>query len=92
MAAAFAAAHGLPGTASSDAHSVMELGVAHTVVAGDVDDGPSLLAGLADATLVTGRGSYLIRAWTPMAKVLQRIRRNGRIVAGMPGPQSADEP
>jgi predicted metal-dependent phosphoesterase TrpH len=91
-AAGFAQEHGLPGTASSDAHSVMELGVAHTVVDGHVEDGPGLLAALAGATLVTGRASYLVRAWTPVAKVLQRVRGNGRIVPGMPGPSSAVEP
>lgn len=92
LAAAFAEAHALPGTASSDAHSVMELGVAQTVVEGSVDDAPSLLAALAGATFLTGRASYLIRAWTPMAKVLQRMRGNRRIVAGMPSPPSAVEP
>jgi predicted metal-dependent phosphoesterase TrpH len=92
MAAAFAAAHDLPGTASSDAHSVMELGVAQTMVDGPVEDAPSLLAALSGATLLTGRASYLIRAWTPMAKVLQRMRGNRRIVPGMPTPSSAVEP
>jgi predicted metal-dependent phosphoesterase TrpH len=33
-AASFAAGHGLPGVASSDAHSVMELGVASTILPG----------------------------------------------------------
>jgi len=92
LAAAFAATHALPGTASSDAHSVMELGVAQTVVEGHVEDAASLLAALPGATLITGRASYLVRAWTPMAKVLQRLRGNGRIVPHMPGPTSALEP
>jgi predicted metal-dependent phosphoesterase TrpH len=91
-AAEFATQHGLPGVAASDAHSVMELGVAQTVVEGPVEDAASLLAALASATLVTGRASYLVRAWTPLAKVLQRLRGNGRIVPGMPGPTSAVEP
>lgn len=91
-AAAFAVAHSLPGTASSDAHSVMELGVAQTVVDGHVEDAAGLLRALTGATLITGRASYLVRAWTPMAKVLQRLRGNGRIVPGMPGPTSALEP
>ncbi|MBX3028702.1 MAG: PHP domain-containing protein [Chloroflexi bacterium] len=82
-AAAFAQAHGLPGTASSDAHSVMELGVASTVVPADVTDGASLLAALADARLMTSRASYLVRGWTPVAKVIQRVRGNRRIVPGM---------
>jgi hypothetical protein len=92
MAAAFAEAHGLPGTASSDAHSVMELGVAQTVVDGQVDDAAGFLAALPGASLLTGRASYLIRAWTPMAKVLQRMRGNRRIVPGMPPPPSAVAP
>jgi predicted metal-dependent phosphoesterase TrpH len=92
MAAAFADAHGLPGTASSDAHSVMELGVAQTAVDGPVEDGSSLLAALAGATLIRGRASYLVRGWTPVAKVLQRTRGNRRIVPGMPPPPSAVAP
>lgn len=91
-AAAFAHDHGLPGTASSDAHSVMELGVAQTVVEGHVEDAASLLAALPGARLITSRASYLVRGWTPVAKVLQRLRGNRRIVPGMPGPTSAVEP
>ena len=84
LAAAFAQTRGLPGTVSSDAHSVMELGVAQTVVPGLVDGPAALLALLPDATILKGRASYLVRGWTPMAKVLQRIRGNRRIVPGMP--------
>ena len=84
LAAAFAETRGLPGTASSDAHSVIELGVAQTVVPGLVDGPAALLALLPDATILKGRASYLVRGWTPMAKVLQRIRGNRRIVPGMP--------
>jgi predicted metal-dependent phosphoesterase TrpH len=91
-AAEFASHHGLPGVAASDAHSVMELGVAQTIVEGPVDDAASLLAALTGSTLIMGRASYLVRAWTPMAKVLQRSRGNGRIVPAMPGPTSAVEP
>jgi predicted metal-dependent phosphoesterase TrpH len=86
LAAAFADAHALPGTASSDAHSVMELGVAQTVVEGVPDDATGLLAALAGASFIRGRASYLVRAWTPAAKVLQRVRGNGRIVPDMPRP------
>ena len=75
LAAAFAESTGLPGTASSDAHSVMELGVAQTVVPGPVDGPAALLALLPDATIIKGRASYLVRGWTPVAKVLQRIAR-----------------
>ncbi len=89
LARAFAATRSLPGTASSDAHSVMELGVAQTVVTGTADGPAALLALLADATIITGRASYLVRGWTPVAKVLQRIRGNRRIVPGMPGSTGA---
>ena len=89
LAMAFAETHGLPGTASSDAHSVMELGVAQTVVSGIVDGPATLLALLAEATIIQGRASYLVRGWTPMAKVLQRIRGNRRIVPAMPGSSGA---
>jgi predicted metal-dependent phosphoesterase TrpH len=91
-AAEFAHRHGLPGVAASDAHSVMELGVAQTVIVGEVSDAASLRAALSAATLITGRASYLVRGWTPVAKVLQRLRGNGRIVPGMTGPSSAVGP
>lgn len=78
-AAAFAAVHGLPGTASSDAHSVMELGISSTVLPGPFSTAEGLLALLPEATLLTGRASYYVRLWTPFAKVVQRLRGNGRI-------------
>ena len=89
LATAFAETRGLPGTASSDAHSVMELGVAQTVIPGPVDGPAALLALLPAATIIKGRASYLVRGWTPMAKVLQRFRGNHRIVPGMPGSPGA---
>ena len=78
-AAAFAARHGLPGVAASDAHALVELGVASTVLAGPFTSGAELLALLPGATLVTGRASVLVRLWTPVAKLVQRARGNGRI-------------
>lgn len=44
-AATFARTHGVPGVAVSDAHSILEVGVAYSVVHGD----PSTPAGLRDA-------------------------------------------
>ncbi len=79
QAAAFALEHGLPGIAVSDAHSVLEVGVAYATMAGD----PSTPAGLRDALqsvqLVPGRASYVVRALTPLAKAVQRVRGNARI-------------
>ena len=38
-----------------------------------------LLAALAGGELVPGRASLVIRAWTPLAKLVQRARGNGRV-------------
>jgi hypothetical protein len=84
MAAAFAKRHDLPGVASSDAHSVTELGVAYTVIGGRFSTAAELRALLPPMSLVTGRASYLLRLWTPAAKVVQRMRGNGRIRPAVP--------
>ena len=54
-AAAFAREMGLPGVAASDAHSVVEVGVAYNVLEGDPSTPAGLLAALPSAQLVTGR-------------------------------------
>ncbi len=77
-AAAFAVAHDRPGLAASDAHTVLEIGVAYTVLVGDPSTPAGLLAALPSAKLVTGRASMAVRLWTPLAKALQRVRGNGR--------------
>ncbi len=79
QAAAFAQEHGLAGVAASDSHSVMEVGVAYTALDGDPSTAAGLLAALSTAEIVPGRASYLIRLWTPIAKLVQRTRGNGRI-------------
>lgn len=78
-AAAYAAAHGLPGVAVSDAHTLLEVGIAYVVASGPVGDAAELRATLVGARLVTGRASYLVRAVTPIARVVQRLRGRGRI-------------
>lgn len=78
-AAELAARHRLPGVASSDAHSVLELATAQTVLPGPFETAAELRALLPAATIVAGRGAYLARAWTPVAKAIQRTRGNGRI-------------
>jgi predicted metal-dependent phosphoesterase TrpH len=86
LAAVFAARHGLPAVASSDAHSVMELGIASTVLPGPFSTAGELRALLPLAELQPGRASYYVRLWTPLAKVVQRMRGNGRIRPdGAPG-------
>ncbi|MDQ3449270.1 MAG: PHP domain-containing protein [Chloroflexota bacterium] len=77
-AAAFAAQHGLPGIAASDAHTVQELGLAYTILPGDPTSASEMCEALADARLVLGRASLYVRGWTPLAKLVQRMRGNGR--------------
>lgn len=80
-AALFARDHGLPAIAVSDAHSVVEVGVAYTIMDGDPSTADGLLAVLPSAQIVPGRASYLVRLWTPVAKVVQSVRGNGRVSA-----------
>ena len=75
----FAAEHGLPGVAVSDAHTTVEVGVSYTRFPGDVSTAEGLLAALPGGQVVTGRGSYLARLVTPVAKVVQRRRGNRRL-------------
>jgi predicted metal-dependent phosphoesterase TrpH len=70
---------GRPGIAVSDAHSAFEVGVAYTAFDGDPSTASGLLAALPTAELVTGRASFYLRLLTPVAKVVQRARGNGRI-------------
>jgi hypothetical protein len=87
-AAGFAARHELPGVASSDAHSVMEVGIAYTILPGGFSDAAGLRALLPSASIQQGRASYFVRLWTPAAKLVQRLRGNGRIhpvAAAVPG-------
>ena len=86
-AAEFAAEHRLPGVAVSDAHTILEVGIAYTVLAGDPSTADGLRAALGGAQLVPGRASVVVRLVTPVAKVIQRLRGNGRVPrsAGTPG-------
>jgi predicted metal-dependent phosphoesterase TrpH len=69
---------GRAGVAVSDAHTILEVGVAYSVVEGDPSTPAGLLAALPPVDLVSGRASYAVRIWTPVAKVVQRARGNGR--------------
>jgi predicted metal-dependent phosphoesterase TrpH len=81
-AAEFAVAHGLPGVASSDAHSPFEIGIAYTMFHADITDAASLRAALPDGELVMGRASLVARALAPGVKAVQRLRGNRRVRAG----------
>jgi predicted metal-dependent phosphoesterase TrpH len=81
-AAALAFAAGVPGVAVSDAHTVLELGVASTILEGDPSTPEGLRSSLAgDIALRLGRASAYVRLVTPAAKLVQRLRRRGRIRA-----------
>ena len=82
-AAAFAARVGLPGVAVSDAHSLLEVGVASTRLTGDPSTPLGLKAALANsADLQPGRATYFARGLTPLAKLINRLRGNGRVRSG----------
>jgi predicted metal-dependent phosphoesterase TrpH len=86
-AAELARTMGIPGVAVSDAHTAMEVGVAATRLEGNPATPAGLLAALATARLVPGRATYYVRAFTPLAKVVQRLRGNRRVPrAGEPSP------
>ena len=76
QAVEFASEHGLHGVAVSDAHSTLEVGVAYSCLDGDPSSSEGLLEALAgDVELVTGRASYYVRTFTPVAKLVHRLRR-----------------
>jgi predicted metal-dependent phosphoesterase TrpH len=83
-AASFAAEMGLPGVAVSDAHSVLEVGVAYTTLEGDPSTPEGLLAALTNVGLVPGRASYIVRSLTPVAKLINRARGNRRVSPSVP--------
>ena len=85
QAVEFAAEHARPVVAVSDAHSLIEIGVAYSALDGDPSTPEGLLAALASGELVPGRATYFARLLTPVSKVVQRVRGNGRIQpAGAP--------
>lgn len=78
-AAELAANAKVPGVAVSDAHTTLEVGVAATILAGDLGTPAGLRAALAGPLeLVTGRASAYVRLFGPAAKLVQRARGRGR--------------
>ena len=65
--------------AASDAHSAFEVGVAYTAFDGDLSSPDGLLAALRSVEIVPGRASVYVRLLTPIAKLVQRARGNGRV-------------
>jgi predicted metal-dependent phosphoesterase TrpH len=78
QAALFARDHGLPGVCASDSHTIMEVGISYNIVTGDPGNPAGLLASLRTVQMEPHRASYYCRAWTPLAKVIQSMRGNGR--------------
>ena len=78
QASLFARQNGLPGLCASDSHTVLEVGVSSNSVPGDPSTPAGLLAALADVQMNPYRASYYVRAWTPIAKLVQSVRGNGR--------------
>jgi len=77
-AAIFARERMLPGVCASDSHTVLEVGVSYNVVLGDPSTPAGLLAALASVDMRPGRASFYVRAWTPLARLIQSGRGNGR--------------
>jgi predicted metal-dependent phosphoesterase TrpH len=88
QAAMFALEHHLPALAASDSHTVMEVGVAYSAVQGDPRTPQGLLAALStDIEMFPHRATFYVRAWTPLAKLIQSRRGNGR---RRPGPNGGE--
>ena len=82
-AAELAATHGIPSVASSDAHSIMEIGNAASILTGDPSTPAGMRAALAAPhELITGRGSFVARAIMPAVKFINAARGNRRITPG----------
>ena len=83
QAALFAHEHGLPGVAGSDAHTLLEVGIAYSILPGPIESAADLRAALATLVgrgdrLVRQRASILVRGFMPVAKAVQRARGNRR--------------
>jgi predicted metal-dependent phosphoesterase TrpH len=79
LAAEFAHARELPGIAVSDAHTILEVGVAYTILEGPIGSADELRSALRSVSLVTAHGSRLVRLGMPVAKLVQRLRGNRRV-------------
>jgi len=78
-AALFAREHGLPGICASDSHTVIEVGVSYNALEGDPGTPAGLLAALSSVDMHPSRATMYVRAWTPVAKLIQQLRGNGRV-------------
>ena len=75
----------------SDAHSIMEVGVAYIALDGDPSTPAGLLAALPTAPRSSRAGpTYFVRLWTPLAKGVNRVRGNGRVGPAVTSPASSE--
>ncbi len=78
-AALFARAHDLPGVCGSDSHTVLEVGVSYNALRGDPGTPEGLRAALTSVDMHPSRATFYVRVWTPLAKLVQSMRGNGRV-------------
>lgn len=72
----------IPGVAVSDAHTIMEVGIAATAMTGDPSTPDGLRAALdGPLDLTFGRASAYVRLVAPAAKLIQHVRGRGRVKA-----------
>ena len=81
-AAVFAHERGLPGVAVSDAHLVSEVGISYLGFDLPLDSAADLHAALeaGPAAMIMSKASILRRGFMPVAKTVQRMRGNHRVV------------
>ena len=81
---------GLPSVAVSDAHTILEIGNAGTLLDGDLATPQGLRAALrGDCEAILGRGALVARLVTPVAKAINAARGNRRLRPGRTHPTSA---
>lgn len=73
-AATFARAHGLPGVAVSDAHSILEVGIAHSVLYGDASTPAGLRQALKSVAQSFGEAPVVAHASGPIGRLIERAR------------------
>ena len=86
-AATFARTYGLPGVAVSDAHSILEVGLAHSQLQGDPSTAAGLRAALPSATHSFADGPDVARAGGPIGRLIERARGAIGSSANRPDPR-----
>ena len=83
-AAELAVSRGVPSVAASDAHTLIEVGGAATIMSGNLNTAAGFHAALhGDLTRINGRGALVARLFTPIAKLVNATRGNRRVHSGV---------